>query len=363
MAKERRRAVLELLQRPGNTRCADCGAPDPDWASYTLGVFICLSCSGIHRNIPQVSKVKSVRLDAWEEAQVEFMASHGNDAARDKYESKVPPFYYRPTFSDCQLLREQWIRAKYERQEFTHPDKQEPYSAGYREGFLWKRGRDNGQFLSRKFVLTEREGSLKYFNRNDAKEPKAIMKIEHLNATFQPAKIGHPHGLQVTYLKDNSTRNIFVYHEDGKEIVDWFNALRAARFHYLQVAFPGASDADLVPKLSRNYLKEGYMEKTGPKVGLTGWPEPLGDQGLSYPGLGWPWRVRVPATAPGKDFEHITLMWMALDPTTFCKRGPCGPRTVGLWVGPSLPRAFAPFHRSLEGQTRPLPCHVEVYTW
>ncbi|XP_036864775.2 arf-GAP with dual PH domain-containing protein 1 isoform X5 [Manis javanica] len=264
MAKERRRAVLELLQRPGNSRCADCGAPDPEWASYTLGVFICLSCSGVHRNIPQVSKVKSVRLDAWEEAQVEFMASHGNNTARDTYESKVPPFYYRPTFSDCHLLREQWIRAKYERREFTHPEKQEPYSAGYREGFLWKRGRDNGQFLSRKFVLTEREGALKYFNRNDAKEPKAIMKIEHLNATFQPAKIGHPHGLQVTYLKDNSTRNIFVYHEDGK-MVDWFNALRAARFHYLQVAFPGASDADLVPKLSRNYLKEGYMEKTGPK--------------------------------------------------------------------------------------------------
>lgn len=51
---------------------------------------------------------------------------------------------------------------------------------------------------------------------SQAKEPKAIMKVEHLNATFQPAKIGHPHGLQVTYLKDNSTRNIFVYHEDGK---------------------------------------------------------------------------------------------------------------------------------------------------
>uniref|UniRef100_A0AC11ENJ7 ArfGAP with dual PH domains 1 n=1 Tax=Ovis aries TaxID=9940 RepID=A0AC11ENJ7_SHEEP len=238
---------------------------DPDWASYTLGVFICLSCSGIHRNIPHVSKVKSVRLDTWEDVQVEFMASRGNAIARATFESKVPPFYYRPSASDCQLLREQWIRAKYERQEFAHPERQEPYSAGYREGFLWKRGRDNGQFLSRKFVLTEREGALKYFNRSDAKEPKAVMKIEHLNATFQPAKIGHPHGLQVTYLKDNSTRNVFVYHEDGKEMVDWFNALRAARFHYLQVAFPGASDADLVPKLSRNYLQEGYMEKTGPK--------------------------------------------------------------------------------------------------
>ncbi|XP_075574747.1 arf-GAP with dual PH domain-containing protein 1 [Pelecanus crispus] len=266
MAKERsRKALLELLQRPGNAACADCAAPDPDWASHSLGIFICLNCSGIHRNIPQVSKVKSVRLDDWDDAQVEFMASNGNNVAKAKYESKMPPFYYKPTFLDCQLLREQWIRAKYERKEFIYSEKQEPYSAGYREGFLWKRGRDNGQFLSRKFVLSEREGALKYFNKNDAKEPKAIMKIEHLNATFQPAKIGNPHGLQITYLKDNSTRNIFVYHEDGKEIVDWFNAIRAARFHYLQVAFPGASDVDLVPKLSRNYLKEGYMEKTGPK--------------------------------------------------------------------------------------------------
>lgn len=49
-----------------------------------------------------------------------------------------------------------------------------------------------------------------------AREPKAIMRIETLNATFQPAKIGNPCGLQITYLRDNSTRNIFVYHEDSK---------------------------------------------------------------------------------------------------------------------------------------------------
>lgn len=49
-----------------------------------------------------------------------------------------------------------------------------------------------------------------------AREPKAVMKINTLNATFQPTKIGNAHGLQITYLKDNSTRNIFVYHEDGK---------------------------------------------------------------------------------------------------------------------------------------------------
>ncbi|XP_029293124.1 arf-GAP with dual PH domain-containing protein 1-like isoform X3 [Cottoperca gobio] len=196
---------------------------------------------------------------------MQFMDSVGNNAAKAKYEQIVPAFYYCPTHKDCMLLREQWIRAKYERKEFMCVEKQEPYSAGYREGFLWKRGRDNGQYLSRKFILSEREGVLKYFNKHDAREPKAIMKINTVNATFQPTKTGTNHGLQITYLKDNSTRNIFVYQEDGKEMVDWFNAIRAARFHYLQVAFPGATNSDLLSKLTRNYIKEGYMEKTGPK--------------------------------------------------------------------------------------------------
>lgn len=30
----------------------------------------------------------------------------------------------------CRLLRDQWIRAKYEREEFTSVERQEPYSAG-----------------------------------------------------------------------------------------------------------------------------------------------------------------------------------------------------------------------------------------
>uniref|UniRef100_A0A8C2ZWQ5 ArfGAP with dual PH domains 1 n=1 Tax=Cyclopterus lumpus TaxID=8103 RepID=A0A8C2ZWQ5_CYCLU len=248
-----------------------CCVADPEWASYTLGVFVCLSCSGLHRNIVQISKVKSVLLDPWSSSELEvrhcvccFMDSVGNNAAKATFEQIVPAFYYCPTQKDCMLLREQWIRAKYERKEFQRVERQEPYSAGYREGFLWKRGRDNGQYLSRNFILSEREGVLKYFNKHDVK-PKAIMKINTVNATFQPTKIGTSQGLQITYLKDNSTRNIFVYHEDGKEMVDWFNAIRAARFHYLQVAFPGASVSDLLPKLTRNYIKEGFMEKTGPK--------------------------------------------------------------------------------------------------
>lgn len=87
-----------------------------------------------------------------------------------------------------------------------------------------------------------------------------------------------------------------------QEMVDWFNALRAARFHYLQVAFPGASDADLVPKLTRSYLKEGYMEKTGPKVRPVGRIAPgLSPRSASVTwGRVGPGRLCAPMALPGE---------------------------------------------------------------
>ncbi|KAL4647802.1 arf-GAP with dual PH domain-containing protein 1-like, partial [Arapaima gigas] len=263
------RALKEILQKPGNDACADCGAPDPEWGSCSLGVFICLVCSGIHRNLPNVGKVKSVRLSHWEDSEVKFMAERGNKAMKAKYEAVVPVYYYKPSHKDCQVLKEQWIRAKYERKEFTEEFVEAGgkliYEQEMREGLLMKRGRDNGQFFSRRFVLFERDGTLKYYTKHDSKVPKAVIKVDTINANFQPEKIGNPNGLQITYRKDYSTRNIFLYHENSKEIVDWFNSIRAIQLNYLKVAFPGASNAELKPKLTRNFLKEGYMEKTGPR--------------------------------------------------------------------------------------------------
>ncbi|XP_018091046.1 arf-GAP with dual PH domain-containing protein 2 isoform X1 [Xenopus laevis] len=263
--RERNTRLLETLKLPENSVCADCGLPEPDWASCKVGVFICLQCSGVHRNFTESGKVKSIRLDNWEDERlVQFMIGNGNLKAKKKYEAFVPPFYYRPHARDCDVLKEQWIRAKYQREEFMS-NKATIHTTAHREGFLYKRGRDSKGFQERKFVLSRSEGVLKYYTKDNGKGPKGIIPIQSLNVTFQGEKIRHQHGLEITYMKDSQTRNIFVYHDSGEEIVAWYNALRAARFHYLKTTYPQASEAELIPKITRNYSKVGYMEKTGPK--------------------------------------------------------------------------------------------------
>uniref|UniRef100_A0A1I8EP94 Arf-GAP domain-containing protein n=1 Tax=Wuchereria bancrofti TaxID=6293 RepID=A0A1I8EP94_WUCBA len=55
--------VVDLLREEENKYCADCEAKQPRWASWNLGVFLCIRCAGIHRNLGvHLTKVSSFDL-------------------------------------------------------------------------------------------------------------------------------------------------------------------------------------------------------------------------------------------------------------------------------------------------------------
>ncbi|XP_075224392.1 arf-GAP with dual PH domain-containing protein 1-like [Lycorma delicatula] len=256
--------ISELLKKSGNDTCADCGARDPQWASYNIGIFICSRCAAIHRGMgAHISKVKHLKLDNWEDSQLERMREVGNIAAKLKYEQRVPVCYRRPVEGDPQSLLEEWICAKYLREEFSRPERQS-FLSGNMEGFLMKRGKEDPRYHPRKFTLSEVDDTLKYYVKEN-KEPKAIIKLSELNVAFAPAKMENANSLQLSFMKDGTTRHLFVYHDDPQTIVTWYTAIRCAKLHRLQVAFPAANEDDLLGNLMKDFSREGWLWKTGPK--------------------------------------------------------------------------------------------------
>jgi Arf-GAP/coiled-coil/ANK repeat/PH domain-containing protein len=121
----------------GNMICVDCGAPEPEWASLSLGVLMCIECSGIHRSLGvHRSKVRSLRLDYWEPEHVDILRGTGNsvghkifEALYDEQRAASPSssddsqhrFYRRPIPESSHTDKEQWIIAKYDLCKFVKP--------------------------------------------------------------------------------------------------------------------------------------------------------------------------------------------------------------------------------------------------
>ncbi|CAM8908897.1 unnamed protein product [Rhodiola kirilowii] len=115
-----KRKLRDLLLQRDNRNCADCGAPDPKWASANIGVFICLKCCGVHRSLgTHISKVLSVTLDEWSDEEIDSMVEvGGNSAANSIYEAYIPDGFSKPKPDASHEERMQFIRSKYELQEF-----------------------------------------------------------------------------------------------------------------------------------------------------------------------------------------------------------------------------------------------------
>ncbi|NWS55263.1 SMAP1 protein, partial [Chunga burmeisteri] len=88
----------------------------PRWASWNTGVFICIRCAGIHRNLGvHISRVKSVNLDQWTPEQIQCMQEMGNTKARLLYEANLPENFRRPQTDQAV---EFFIRDKYEKKKY-----------------------------------------------------------------------------------------------------------------------------------------------------------------------------------------------------------------------------------------------------
>ncbi len=100
-----------LYHIAGNSMCIDCGNANPEWASVTYGILLCVNCSGRHRSYGvQKSRVRSIAMDAWSHTQVLALLEGGNhqlkqfflrhqmngesvDALELQYRTKAARFY------------------------------------------------------------------------------------------------------------------------------------------------------------------------------------------------------------------------------------------------------------------------------
>nr|XP_002732340.1 PREDICTED: ankyrin repeat domain-containing protein 11-like [Saccoglossus kowalevskii] len=116
-------------QRTPGEVCADCGAPDPGWASINHGVLICDECCSVHRSLGRhISQVRPLHNGPPAPRNLlEMVQTLVSSGANSIWEhslldpSQVKSGKRKPSPSDpIHPTKSEFIRAKYQRLDFVH---------------------------------------------------------------------------------------------------------------------------------------------------------------------------------------------------------------------------------------------------
>ncbi|KAK4757347.1 hypothetical protein SAY87_018648 [Trapa incisa] len=82
--EERNEKIIRgLMKLPPNRRCINCNSMGPQYVCTNFWTFVCMTCSGIHREFTH--RVKSVSMAKFTSQEVESLQSGGNQRAREAY--------------------------------------------------------------------------------------------------------------------------------------------------------------------------------------------------------------------------------------------------------------------------------------
>ena len=144
----RQKALMKkYLSRQENRYCADCKRPSPTWASLNLGVFVCIKCSGCHREIGvHITKIKSVELDLWPSKALTDFSKINNEIANSYWEYDLKNFDYQ-RIRDNEIRLIEFIRDKYEFKRWAKPRVPDPMSLVIQGRDLVKEFANNGEVV------------------------------------------------------------------------------------------------------------------------------------------------------------------------------------------------------------------------
>ncbi|KAK1393633.1 putative ADP-ribosylation factor GTPase-activating protein AGD14 [Heracleum sosnowskyi] len=105
-AEERNEKIIRgLMKLPPNRKCINCNTPGPQYVCTSFWTFVCMICSGVHREFTH--RVKSVSLSKFTSQEVEALQRGGNQRARETFLNDWDPLRHRfPAGSNADKIRE-----------------------------------------------------------------------------------------------------------------------------------------------------------------------------------------------------------------------------------------------------------------